>query len=324
MEQGLMAAIPAYRRHLQSSADLVTSYEATRAGFVAFALERNRRASPLVDEARALQEAASSVGSPADLIEEKSIETALLTAAGLSDKALRHLEPEDKRDAIANLVENFLMPAGEKFIEELVFRFLLTRGDALGGSMRNAAGALAQRRLTRAILSWLKIAGIRYSWLHSGTRQWADATADDSEIEWSLRGIAWAGDSGSRTLQYNLLVPLVGHNVDFCLFSLDPPALLESRYREPRSYVAVGELKGGIDPAGADEHWKTARAALDRVRTAFAKLDHVPHSFFVGAAIERTMADEIWEQLQGGVLSNAANLNDDRQVASLARWLCTL
>ncbi|MBE9008399.1 hypothetical protein IQ259_25940 [Fortiea sp. LEGE XX443] len=33
-----------HRNHLQSSDDLVTTYAATRAGFVALALEKNRRA----------------------------------------------------------------------------------------------------------------------------------------------------------------------------------------------------------------------------------------------------------------------------------------
>lgn len=42
----------AYREHLQSSQDLETSYEETRAGFVALALEKNRRATPYVAEAR--------------------------------------------------------------------------------------------------------------------------------------------------------------------------------------------------------------------------------------------------------------------------------
>lgn len=42
-----------YRNHLQSSDDLVTTYEATRAGFVALALEKNRRATPYVAQANA-------------------------------------------------------------------------------------------------------------------------------------------------------------------------------------------------------------------------------------------------------------------------------
>ena len=61
-----MPASP-YLRHLKSSKDLETTYEATRAGFVALALEKNRRASPYVAEARALQSAASQATIPADL-----------------------------------------------------------------------------------------------------------------------------------------------------------------------------------------------------------------------------------------------------------------
>jgi hypothetical protein len=125
---------PSYRRHLRSSKDLVTTYEAPRSGFVALALEKNRRATPYIAEARALQEAASQAKTPTDLLSIKDIETGLLTAAGLSDKALAHLLPEDKIESIKGLIKNFLEPSGAKFVEELVFRFLLTRGDTLGGS----------------------------------------------------------------------------------------------------------------------------------------------------------------------------------------------
>jgi hypothetical protein len=95
-------------------------------------------------------------------------------------------------------------------------------------------------------------------------------------------------------------------------------------YQHPPSYVALGELKGGIDPAGADEHWKTARSALDRINTAFAAKAHKPHTFFIGAALETKMASEIWESLKAGRLENAANLTDENQIASITRWLCTL
>jgi hypothetical protein len=90
------------------------------------------------------------------------------------------------------------------------------------------------------------------------------------------------------------------------------------------SYIALGELKGGIDPAGADEHWKTAQTALDRVREGFSKAGFSPYTFFIGAAIEKGMASEIWTQLKSGTLTNAANLNEVNQVASISRWLCTL
>ncbi len=276
----------AYRNHLQSSDDLVTTYEATRAGFVALALEKNRRATPYVAEARALQAAANQAKNPADLLNVQGIEMGLLTAAGLSDKSLAHLTQEDKNDAINGLIKNFLEPAGANFVEELVFRFLLTRGDTLGGSMRNVGGAIAQRKLTRAIFSTLTIAGQSYHWQHSKTRKWIAMTNDDAEIELSLRGLSWESDRGSRTLIYNLNIPLVRSNVDLCLFNLAPGALpanqsskIEPVEVEPYT-IALGELKGGIDPAGADEHWKTAQAALNRIRQAFADAGHSPLTFF--------------------------------------------
>src|SRR5208282_735163 len=57
-----------YLLHLKSSKDLETSYEAVRAGFVALALEKNRRATPFVAQARALKEAASRASTPRDLL----------------------------------------------------------------------------------------------------------------------------------------------------------------------------------------------------------------------------------------------------------------
>lgn len=308
-----------YRNHLNSSDDLVTTYEAIRSGFVTLALEKNRRATPHVAEARALQAAASAAKKPVDLLKVKGIESGLLTAAGLSDKALYHLSTGEREEAIKVLIENFLEPTGAKFVEELVFRFLLTRGDTLGGSMRNIGGALAQRKLSRAIISTLTIAGIRYQWQHAKSRKWLDMTDDDSDIELSLRGLSWQNETGNRTLIYNLTIPFVKNNVDLCLFNELPGEVEASKYKIPQTYIAVGELKGGIDPAGADEHWKTARTALDRIREAFLRVGTTPHTFFVSAAIEKRMSSEIWEQLESGVLSNAANLTDDMQVMSISK-----
>lgn len=313
-----------YLNHLQSSDDLITDYEATRAGFVTLALERNRRATPYVAEARTLENLASTAKYPVDLLKVNGIETGLLTAAGLSDKALMHLSLQSKQDAIEGLIRNFLEPAGEKFVEELVFRFLLTRGDALGGLMRNVGGVLAQRKLTRTLISTLTIAGIPYRWQHAKARKWVDGNQGDCDIELSLRGLSWQKQNYYSTLIYNLTVPLVKNNVDICLFNLPPEEVENTKYKQAESYAALGELKGGIDPAGADEHWKTARAALDRIRESFTQYGCSPDIFFIGAAIEKKMAQEIWVQLENGLLKNAANLHQEKQMVSIARWLCSM
>ncbi len=325
MEKTKVKADKPYLEHLGSSADLVTTYAEIRAGFLALALEKSRRATPFVAEARALKAAATQARSPWDLLSLEEIQPALLSAAGISDKAAKHLQPEDRLEALQRLIRTHLEPAGTAFVEELVFRFLLTRGDALGGSMRNIGGVMAQRKLTRALISTLRLAGVPYRWLHSANNTWTEMLEDDADIELYVRGLAWERKvSQSRTVIYNLTVPLVGNNIDLSLFNCAPQELSPTVYRTPTVYLAFGELKGGIDPAGADEHWKTARTALQRVRQAFAQADVTPHTFFIGAAIEKRMADEIWAELQQGSLTNAANLTDPNQLASLARWLCSL
>ncbi len=242
----------------------------------------------------------------------------------MSDKATNHLQDSDKREAVNGLIKNFLEPAGTNFIEELVFRFLLTRGDTLGGSMRNIGGFMAQKKLTRAILACLKLSGQKCHWLHKDTKTWAELPDDDADVELSLRGLSWKAAKGPRTLLYNVTVPLVKNNVDLSLFRCSSSDLTREIIHASSAYIALGELKGGIDPAGADEHWKTASTALNRIQKAFAKRKLKPHTFFIGAAIEAKMASEIWDMLKRGGLKNAANLTDENQIASMSSWLCKL
>ena len=72
---------------LESHEDLITPYEETQAGFISLALERNRTATPVVEEAKALKVFASRVKTPKELLQIDEIQNSLLTAAGVSDKA---------------------------------------------------------------------------------------------------------------------------------------------------------------------------------------------------------------------------------------------
>ncbi len=230
-----------HRQHLTGSESLVTTYEETRAGFVALALEKNRRATPFIEEARSLKAAASQATTPASLVNIDGIQVALLTASGVSDKAAGHMEQQDKEKAIQGLIEQFLEPAGPNFVEELVFRFLLTRGDALGGSMRNIGGAIAQRKLTRAIIASLSIAGISYQWLSSTNDSWIQGTRDDPDIELDVKGISWSSNGLNRTVKYNLTVPFLRKNVDLCLFNCNSRELSVSY--------------GNLEPIGRGYAW---------------------------------------------------------------------
>lgn len=125
----------------------------------------------------------------------------------------------------------------------------------------------------------------------------------------------------------NITVPVVRKNVDLSVLAGTVDDLRkgkQSLIHDIHAYVALGELKGGIDPAGADEHWKTANSALERIRKSFAKKKKKPQTFFVGAAIENSMAAEIFKQLRSGSLNNAANLSNDEQLASICEWIMNL
>lgn len=312
-----------YQTHLDTKADLVTSYVETRAGFLELALEKNRQATPFITQARALKAVASTLARPADLLALTTIQAALVAATGISDKAAGHLDATTKDQAVRDFISNFLDTAGTDWVEELVYRFLITRGDTVGGSMRNIGGAIAQRKLTRNIIAALSLANIPFGWRHAKTKKWLTGSSSDPDIEFQTNALSWTNAQGPRTLRYNYSPAIVGKNIDLCLLACTSQDF-HTAVLDGSLYVALGELKGGIDPAGADEHWKTARTALLRIRDAFSKLNLAPASVFVGAAIVNSMADEIWTQLGDGTLTNAANLTDDSQLASVCRWIIDL
>lgn len=304
--------------HINNASDLVTTRAEVRAGFVAMALEKNRRSVPFVEEARALKVLAATARKPTELLEVKGIRPALLTASGLSDKALNHLEDEDKDEAIRGLIEQFLDPAGDDFVDELVYRFLLIKGDSLGGSMRNVAGYLAEQIFKRSVIAALNVRKIDFVWLSKNSKKWLNGDKLGTDVE-DVVGLHWK-QNGLRTLVFNKTVQFIKKNIDICLISSSPDEWADAM-KVASNYVALGELKGGIDPAGADEHWKTARSALDRITTGFSKEGCEIETFFIGAAIESAMAIEIWEWLQSGKLHNAGNLTDKKHIASVCGWL---
>ena len=311
---------------IKNSEDLVTSREQTRAGFIAFALEKNRRSTPIIESAKSLRILASEAREAKELLKIIEIRPALLTAAGLSDKALNYFTEEDKDKAILELVENFLEPAGKYFMDEVVYRYLLIKGDSLGGSMRNIVGAIAQQKLVRTLLSNLSISDTNYSWLNNQTRKWEEKPINDFSIEEQLKALSWKNAKReNRTLAFNLNIPIVKNNIDICLFASDIEKYDNGKIvNTPNKILMLGELKGGIDPAGADEHWKTGNTALNRIRESFAKHNLKIDTSFVAASIERKMASEIFVQLQSKTLSKAANMTVDVQLVNYCDWLLKL
>lgn len=311
-----------------SAESLVTTHEQTRAGFLSIALEKNKVGDPYVKNALTFKTMVSHTTSPDDFLKMPSIRPFLLTASGLSDKSMNYLTDDDQTAAIKELIDKFLKPSGKDYIDEATYRYLLIKGDAVGGTMRNKIGALGQEKLIRAIFSSMDVQGIECDWL-AGTDKsftWKRKVVGEAGIESQVKALHWKNENGDRIVAFNMTVPTVKKNVDICLYKSNTTEYDKGKIvRRPERAIMFGELKGGIDPAGADEHWKTGNTALIRIREAFndAGYPNIKTSF-VGAAIANAMAGEIYGQLNDGILSNAANLTDMDQLVEYCNWMIKL
>ncbi|WP_049254005.1 AvaI/BsoBI family type II restriction endonuclease [Neisseria elongata] len=319
-----------YNRFITKADDLITSKEQIRTGFINFALEKNRRSSPYIAQANFLKQEALKARNPMDLLKIETIQSSLLTASGLSDKSLKYFNNEDKLQAVNELIKKFLIPAGANFVDELVYRFLLIKGDSLGGSMRNIIGTFAEQKLKRYVIACLEMQNIHYRYKLKSNKnlEWQERKEDLSsinEVENQALAISWIKNNKSYILAFNLKVPIVDKNIDILLFNADYSEFENGAIvSKIDKFCMLGELKGGIDPAGADEHWKTANSALNRIRQAFLKKETPVLTSFLGAAIEKSMANEIFDQLESNELSNAANFSNDEQLQEYCLWLTNI
>lgn len=322
---------------ISGSTDLVTTPAITQAGFLEQVTAKTTAAIPYIERAMALKEALETVSDVTKLIELKEHRESIAAACGLSAKARGHLKGQEEsliRQTLTTLYEHTrsLYPdntpdevIAAAFRQQLVYRYLLTAGDTLGGSMRNHVGATGAAKLSKAILEALTAAGYHDVY----TRQTPKGKI--THIAWAQRLIVF---DRTPTLRCNG-GPVTCNNIDVSvldaskanrLLNTVPTTDEEKRLLEqPSNYLACGELKSGIDPAGADEHWKTTLAALDRISQDFAQCgQHHPKLFFVGGAIESSMAEELYNRLSRGTYDFAANLTQPAQLQALGRWLITL
>lgn len=311
---------------ITSANSLVTTHEETRAGFLSIALEKNRVGDPFVRNVLAFKERAAHTHTPEELLTIPSVRPFLITAAGLSDKSLAYLNHDDQTMAIQELIDKFLKPAGDAYIDEAASRYLLIKGDAVGGTMRNKIGALGQEKLIRTIVSCMNAKGVVCDRLTTDSRCWSRINGSAAGVETNVKALHWRNNNGERLLVFNAKIPTVNKNVDICLFSGDIGDYDQGRIvRQDGKAIMFGELKGGIDPAGADEHWKTGNSALNRIRSSFASAGYPDiKTSFIGAAIEHSMAEEIFTQLEDGILTNASNLTNHNQLIAYCNWLIEL
>lgn len=313
-----------FNRFITNASDLVTSHEEIRAGFLRIALEKNKVSDPYVKKALAFKTMVIGLSNPEELLNIPKIRPFLISASGLSEKSKKYINANDQTRAIKELIKNFLQPAGKNFIDEVIFRYLLIKGDAVGGIMRNRIGEIGEEILIRALISNMAIQGIEYDYTEGAESKyvWLHQPDVDIDIEKKIKALHWTNCRGERILCFNMTIPLVKKNVDICLFDGNIDDYDKSKIKnKPEKGLMFGELKGGIDPAGADEHWKTGNTALERIRQSFGKRNFYVQTSFVGASIASAMAEEIFSQLKNGTLDNAANLTNTNQLNEYCNWI---
>lgn len=290
-----------YNKVIRKYQDLITPRAKVREGFALQALEKSKKSQPFLKRANEFSAVLEKVNSIEELLNLHEFKNEIIAAAGLSDKAARHLSEEELK-VILHKVFNIIFKDNINTARKtLVSRYLLTRGDSLGGSMRNFIGASAGVRLTQFLIRALNKRKITPTVVKNKSNK--------------ITSLSWK----NRHLVFDYKVKIVKKNIDLILLDTSKYGVPKV-FLQPACYLAFGELKGGIDPAGADEHWKTASGALNRIRKVFKNAPLL----FVGAAIEVDMAQEIFGQLQNGSLSFAANLGSDQQLTALADWLVSL
>ncbi len=315
--------------------EITTTPAETAEGFRQQSMRQFTSASPFVSRIIEAQRKLAGSGSDLDNLlqaaeRDQEIIEILIGALGLTEKARSAIGSEETKKFLRRHIlarkQDFLEP---DIINNILYRYALNSGDQLGGVKRNDTGKQAEIKFGEYLLTRMqtKYQSFGVSYLQRRINNFMNLLGTDTSVllESGLSALQWP----ERVLAFNMKCPLVGsggNNVDIIL--LRTPKIISSRtdvsalLREKENYILCGELKGGIDPAGADEHWKTARSALDRIAESFST--PALRLVFIGAAIEDSMAQEIIQRMEDGKLAGVANLCKPQQIERLVNWLVDL
>lgn len=201
-------------------------------------------------------------------------------------------------------------------------------GDSLGGVSRNEVGRLASAQVIRLLALHLhrkwRVASITYRL--KGRVMPGDEDDDDQvdsgvaqvlivSPEMDLEGILDRLES--QRVKYRELTMRNGNRLlldrqhewqgpEGKAFRIGPDLHAQSPLVD---MLWAGEIKGGADPAGSDEHWKTATQALSRILEACEKTGRSkPDLSFLATIIVERVAREAQAWIEQGRLSSVYNL----------------
>ena len=223
-----------------------------------------------------------------------------------------------------NKIVSALVLAGDVTPHRHITMLMANIGDSLGGISRNEVGRTAMMRLLNPFVAHLH----RQDYLQEIVCSFkGDLSVDSEETRQSRREkIAMdstvdmdelLSDFEHRRVKYHELVLRNGSRllVDRQLNWTDEAS---ATYRigpdlyataETQDFVWAAEVKGGADPAGSDEHWKTATQALHRILDACQATDRAqPALAFIATIFVERVAREAQAWIDEGKLTTAYNL----------------
>jgi hypothetical protein len=198
-------------------------------------------------------------------------------------------------------------------------------GDGLGGVSRNEVGRMASTQIVRYLITDLhsikQVHSINYAikgsldFLEEGEEEQENTGelifTDEIDLENQLDSLEkYRVKYKEMKLKngYSLLLDrqIVWYDDDGKAFRIGPD--LHSK-NDAIDMIWAGEIKGGADPAGSDEHWKTATQALKRIMDA-AEATHreQPQMSFLATILVDRVAIEAQQWINEGKLTSVYNL----------------
>jgi type II restriction enzyme len=278
---------------LISEENLITTQENINKGFLWQARKKRELSQISLKQSRDAKTKLKKATSFEEIYDDQMLFDFLVGALMLSKKSINNLSFKNVKELIESEI-NFQKLNEQNYINSLEKNYLLMCGESIGGKMRNRIGKKGEELFIEKIKYLLDKKNVKY------------------EMEYSKIGNPISIFWNNRTIIFNKKSNFINKSVDFIVLrSVNGKYDLEN----PDSYCCAGELKSGIDPAGADEHWKTAMAALKRISFSFKSINlKTPPLYFIGGAISNFMATEIIDLLKKDKLQYAANLNHSKQL----------
>jgi hypothetical protein len=225
-------------------------------------------------------------------------------------------------------MSGLLMTIGEVSPNMHLQMFLANLGDSLGGTSRNDVGRSATALVVRFVALHMHAKGLLTSISYSIKDAFASEEDEDqpdegyaARITPGFDLIALLDDLESRRVKYKELI--FNNGISLLLDRQIKWTSLEGNQQITRKFGVdfhatsdnsntmnwAAELKGGADPAGSDEHWKTATEALNRIIEASVETGReTPQLSFIATIFVDRVARSAQKWLDEGKLKSAYNL----------------